>query len=578
MLTIQSLCERYRSGETTPAQVIEEIYSRIRSEGERPIWISLAGEKQTIERAEAVDITLPLGGVPFAAKDNFDVLGMTTTAGCPSFAYEPDRSAAVVQKLFDAGAILIGKTNMDQFATGLVGVRSPYGACSSVYDSRYISGGSSSGSAVALAKGLCAFSLGTDTAGSGRIPAAFNNLIGLKPSRGLLSTSGVVPACRSLDCVSVFSRTARDANTVWTAAQGFDGSDPYSRRCTDGADAAPWASGAFRFGVPQESQLKFFGDDETPLLYRKTIEKLEALGGKPVTIDFTVFREAAELLYAGPWVAERFAAVGEFLQMHSEGVNETVKNIILGGMKYSAADAYKSAYRMETLKQRAAEQWANMDVLLLPTAGTIYRREAVLADPVRLNSNLGFYTNFVNLMDLAAIAVPAGFRRDGLPFGVSLIGPAFSDEALLDLAGRYLGESSGKNTAPGCVRVAVAGAHLSGQPLNHQLTGRGARMVGTCRTSPEYRLYALETVPPKPGLVREPGFSGWGIEVEVWSVPENKFGSFVAEIPAPLGIGSVTLEDGTSVKGFICEQAGLSSALEITRFGGWRSYLRNRAL
>jgi len=378
--------------------------------------------------------------------------------------------------------------------------------------------------------------------------------------------------------VSVFSRTARDANIVRIAAQGFDGSDPYSRVCTGGADAAPWASGAFRFGVPQESQLKFFGDDETPWLYRKTIEKLEALGGKPVTIDFTVFREAAELLYAGPWVAERFAAVGEFLQMHSEGVNETVKNIILGGMKYSAADAYKSAYRMETLKQRAAEQWADIDVLLLPTAGTIYRREAVLADPVRLNSNLGFYTNFVNLMDLAAIAVPAGFRRDGLPFGVSLIGPAFSDEALLELAGRYLGESAGKNTAPGCVLVAVAGAHLSGQPLNHQLTGRGARMARTCRTSPEYRLYALETVPPKPGLVREPGFSGWGIEVEVWSMPENKFGSFVAEIPAPLGTGSVTLEDGTSVKGFICEPAGLSSALEITRFGGWRSYLSNRAL
>jgi allophanate hydrolase len=578
MMTIESLGERYRSGETTPAQVVEEIYSRIRSEGERPVWISLADEKQTIERAGNVDINLPLGGVPFAVKDNFDVAGMTTTAGCPSFAYEPDRSATVVQRLFDAGAILIGKTNMDQFATGLVGVRSPYGACSSVYDSRYISGGSSSGSAVALAKSFCAFSLGTDTAGSGRVPAAFNNLIGLKPSRGLLSTSGVVPACRSLDCVSVFSRTANDAKTVWKAAQNFDISDPYSRVCTDGVDAAPWVTGAFRFGVPEDSQLKFFGDDETPLLYRKTIDKLEALGGKPFTIDFTVFREAAELLYAGPWVAERFAAVGEFLQMHSAGVNETVKNIILGGMKYSAADAYKSAYRMEALKQQAAEQWANMDVLLLPTAGTIYRREAVLADPVRLNSNLGFYTNFVNLMDLAAVAVPAGFRRDGLPFGVSLIAPVFSDEALLELAGRYLGESGEKNTPPGCVLVAVAGAHLSGQPLNHQLTGRGARLVRTCRTSPEYRLYALETVPPKPGLVREPGFTGWGIEVEVWAVPENRFGSFVAEIPAPLGIGTVKLEDGTSVKGFICEQAGLSSAFEITRFGGWRTYLSNRAL
>jgi allophanate hydrolase len=263
--------------------------------------------------------------------------------------------------------------------------------------------------------------------------------------------------------------------------------------------------------------------------------------------------------------------------MHSEGVNETVKNIILGATKYSATDAYKSAYLMETLKQRAAGQWSTIDVLLLPTTGTIYRREAVLADPVRLNSNLGFYTNFVNLMDLAAVAVPAGFRRDGLPFGVSLIGPAFSDEALLDLAGRYLGESRETKPAPGCVQVAVAGAHLSGQPLNYQLTGRGARLIRSCRTSPEYRLYALDTAPPKPGLIREPGFSGPGIEVEVWAVPENTFGGFVAGIPAPLGIGTVILEDSTSVKGFICEQAGLSVAVEITRFGGWRTYLSNRS-
>ncbi|HLH30046.1 MAG TPA: amidase family protein, partial [Terriglobia bacterium] len=312
-----------------------------------------------------------------------------------------------------------------------------------------------------------------------------------------------------------------------------------------------------------------------PLLYRRAIEKLVAAGGTAVTIDFTAFREAAELLYSGPWVAERFAAVGEFLQMHSEGVNETVKNIILGGMKYTAADAYKNAYRLEALKHRAAAEWAKTDVLLLPTAGTIYRREAVLADPVRLNSNLGFYTNFVNLMDLAAIAAPAGFRRDGLPFGVSFIGPAFSDEALMQLAGRYLDEQTKPPAAPGCVLVAVAGAHLSGQPLNYQLTARGARLVRTCRTSSEYRLYALKTEPPKPGLVREPGFEGRGIEVEVWSVPENQFGAFVAAIPGPLGIGALSLEDGTAVKGFICEPAALSSALEITDFGSWRSYLNS---
>jgi len=577
MMTIAGLRNRYKTGESTPAQVIEEIYSRIRSEGERPIWISLVDEKQAIERARTVDVALPLAGVPFAVKDNFDVAGMTTTAGCPSFAYQPDRTAPSVQRLLDAGAILVGKANMDQFATGLVGVRSPYGACSSVYDSRYISGGSSSGSAVAVAKGLCAFSYGTDTAGSGRVPAAFNNLIGLKPTRGLLSTSSVVPACRSLDCVSIFARNAVDAHAVWNIAKGFDADDPYSRAFPAGAGAAPWISGGLRFGVPHESQLKFFGDEDTPLLYRKAIERLEAVGGTAVRIDFTVFREAAELLYSGPWVAERFAAVGEFLRMQSEGVNEVVKNIILGATKYSAADAYRSAYVLETLKQRAAEQWAQMDVLVLPTSGTIYRREAVIADPIRLNSNLGFYTNFVNLMDLAAIAVPAGFRRDGLPFGVSLIGPAFSDEALMHLAGRYLNEpSAGGLTPPGCVLVAVVGAHLTGQPLNYQLTQRGARLVRTCRTAAEYRLYALDTHPPKPGLAREPGFNGWGIEVEVWAVPENQFGSFVAEVPPPLGIGSVVLEDGTIVKGFICEQAGLSSGDEITRFGGWRSYLQSR--
>src|SRR5262249_47802759 len=331
-------------------------------EGQHQVWISLSEERTAVANAESIDPALPLAGMPFAVKDNFDVAGMPTTAGCPPFAYVPERTAPVVQRLLDAGAILIGKTNMDQFATGLVGVRSPYGACSSVYDSRYISGGSSSGSAVAVAQSLCAFSLGTDTAGSGRVPAAFNNLIGLKPTRGLLSTSGVVPACRSLDCVSIFAQTAQDARTVWNVAQGFDTHDPYSRVFTPGAGAAPWLSGTFRFGIPDDSQLKFFGDDETPALFRKAIEKLAAAGGQPTKIDFSIFQEAAELLYSGPWVAERFAAVGEFLQLRSDGVDDVVKNIILGGAKYSAADAYRSMYRLESLKQRAAEQWANMDL------------------------------------------------------------------------------------------------------------------------------------------------------------------------------------------------------------------------
>jgi allophanate hydrolase len=439
-MTIQQLREAFLKGTTSPVALVQDIFSRIRKEGPRPVWISLADETQTLERAASVDISLPLGGIPFAVKDNFDVAGMVTTAGCPSFSYQPDRTATVVKRLIDAGAILIGKTNMDQFATGLVGVRSPYGACSSVYDSRYISGGSSSGSAVAVAKGLCTFSLGTDTAGSGRVPAAFNNLIGLKPTRGLLSTSGVVPACRSIDCVSIFTRTVVDAHTLWKIGQGFDADDPYSR-CLNRSATKPGFRESFRFGIPDDSQLKFFGDDEAPPLYRKAIDKLRSVGGEPVVIDFRLFREAAELLYSGPWVAERYAAVGEFLQTQSDGVNDVVKSIILSGAKFSAADVFRSMYRLESLKQSAANEWARMDVLLLPTTGTIYRREAVMSDPIRLNSNLGFYTNFVNLMDLAAIAVPAGFRHDGLPLGVSLIGPTFSDEALLELASGYLGES-----------------------------------------------------------------------------------------------------------------------------------------
>src|SRR5687768_11212501 len=322
MLTIAGLLRDYRSGAKRPDAVIQEIFGTVRAGALQPTWISLADEAEAVTRAKAIDADLPLAGVPFAVKDNIDVAGLPTTAGCPSFAYTPHRSASVVARLEAAGAILIGKTNMDQFATGLVGVRSPYGACSSVFDERYISGGSSSGSAVAVAKGLCAFSLGTDTAGSGRVPAAFNNLIGLKPTRGLLSCEGVVPACKSLDCVSVFATTAADADAVWRVAQAFDPGDPFSRTFTPGAGAAPWLSGAFRFGVPEASQLKFFGDEETPSLYLKAIEKLEQIGGIKTTIDFTVFREAAELLYSGPWVAERFAAVGDFLQTAPDGVND----------------------------------------------------------------------------------------------------------------------------------------------------------------------------------------------------------------------------------------------------------------
>jgi allophanate hydrolase len=574
MQTVSTLLKDYRSGTRRPGDVIQEIFSRIRTEGLSPVWISLANEEQAVARSHHIDLSLPLAGIPFAVKDNIDVAGMSTTAGCPSYAYTPDRTATVVTRLLEAGAILIGKTNMDQFATGLVGTRTPYGACSSVFDERFISGGSSSGSAVAVAKQVCTFSLGTDTAGSGRVPAAFNGLVGMKPTRGVLSTKGVVPACRSLDCISIFAQTGMDALQVWNILQGFDPDDPYSRPFSRLASAAPWLNGLFQFGVPAESDLEFFGDTEAPRLYELAVHRLTKLGGVPTTIDFAPFRAAAELLYQGPWVAERLVAVGKHIAENTSTVDSTVSRIILGAAERRAEDAYRAAYRLEELQRAAETQWARMDVLLLPTTGTIYTIDAVNADPVQLNSNLGYYTNFVNLMDLAAIALPGGFRRDGLPFGVSLVGPAFSDLALLELGQRFLGESSGMAESPGCIRVAVVGAHLEGQPLNSQLTERGARLIKRCRTSADYKLFALAaTTPPKPGLLRQPGYAGPGIEVEVWSIPEAEFGGFVANVPEPLAIGNVELDTGEWVKGFVCEPVALLRAQEITRYGGWRSYL-----
>jgi len=596
-LDLTSLRAAYASGQS-PESVIEYVYQQIETAGVRPVWISLVPRPKALARAAALSTAgsgkLPLYGVPFAVKDNIDVAGMATTAGCPAYSYQPSASATVVSLLEAAGAILIGKTNLDQFATGLVGVRSPYGVCTSVFDDRFIAGGSSSGSAVAVAKGLVSFSLGTDTAGSGRVPAAFNNLVGLKPTRGALSASGVVPACRSLDCVSIFALTCDDAQRVFAAACGFDASDPYSRPFNEGA--TPWLDGSFRFGVPGRDQLQFFGDDAASLLYQDAVRALESLGGQAVEFDFAPFRAVADLLYSGPWVAERLAAIKTFFDSNSEAVHPVVRGIIGGANKYSAVDAFFAQYRLEELRRLTCSVWGQLDLLLLPTTGTTYTIAEVEADPVRLNSNLGFYTNFVNLLDLSAVAVPAGFRPSGLPFGVSLIAPALTDGALLsvgDRLHRLLGRRLGavgtalseteaipwSVTPPGCTLVTVVGAHLAGQPLNRQLTSRGARLVAQTKTSGVYRLYALEgTVPPKPGLIREPGFSGPGIEVEVWAMPTQHFGSFVAEIPPPLGIGNVELADGSTVKGFICEPFAIEHATEITHLAGWRAYLNSRGV
>jgi allophanate hydrolase len=600
-MDITSLQQAYASGKITLRALLVEIYARIQAEALHPVWISIVPPEQALKRAVALEALppedrakLPLFGIPFAVKDNIDVAGLPTTAGCPAFAYTPTESATLVSRLEAAGAILIGKTNMDQFATGLVGTRSPYGICSSVFNPNYISGGSSSGSAVAVASGLVTFALGTDTAGSGRVPAMFNNLIGLKPTRGVLSTKGVIPACRTLDCVSVFAETALDASLVLASARGFDAADPYSRTPAIGAAATPWsAAESFRFGVPTAASLDFFGDVQNPALFETAIDHLIALGGEPVEIDLTPFLAVAQLLYKGPWVAERFAAIAPFVVEHAAEMDPTVAKIISAAANYSAVDFFLAAYQLEDLRARTKPVWQTIDVMVLPTAPRAYTIAEVTANPIELNSNLGTYTNFVNLLDLAAIAVPAGFRHDGLPFGVSLIAPAFHDAGLLTLADRLhrtlattLGGSSRPvsgskpltSAAPpaGTLLMAVVGAHLSGQPLNWQLTQRGGRLVRTCRTHPDYKFYALKgTIPAKPGLVHVPGYEGPGIEVEVWALPEDTVGSFVEGVPPPLTIGTLRLEDGSQVKGFLAEPAGIQNATEITHSGGWRNYLQS---
>lgn len=564
-----------------PTEAVRQAYARIEAETRQPIWISRVPQDVSLSRAEALEAhpeaaTKPLYGMTFAVKDNIDVAGMPTTAACPAFAFTPERSASVVEALESAGAILIGKTNMDQFATGLVGTRSPYGACSSVFDAEYISGGSSSGSAVAVALGQVDFALGTDTAGSGRVPAAFNELVGLKPTRGLLSVTGVLPACRTLDCVSIFTKTAGKALRVLKAGAKPDATDFLSRPLM-GHKGSAWAPDQFRLGIPKADQLEFFGDAEAEKLYRDSIARFASLGAQVREVDFRPFRETADLLYSGPWVAERLAAIETFALAKEAEMDPVVAKIIVGARKYSAVDGYRAQYRLEALRREAAAQWSDMDCLLLPTTGTIFTHQQIAEDPIGRNTQLGYYTNFVNLLDLSALAVPAGRRPNGLPFGVTLMAPAMAEEALTATAQRYLGEESEGVSTTGFVDVAVVGAHLAGMPLNHQLTSRGAYLREQARTAPDYRFYALaNSTPPKPGLEHVPGFSGPGIEVEVWAMPASEFGSFVAEIPPPLGIGSVKLASGRTVKCFIAEPYALQTATEITQFGGWRAYLAAR--
>ena len=546
------------------------------------VWIHRLPEAQVLAFARAVDARivagekLPLAGVPFAIKDNIDLAGAPTTAGCPDYSYDPAASSGVVARLIAAGAVPMGKTNLDQFATGLNGTRSPHGAPACVTNRAYVSGGSSSGSAVAVAAGLVPFSLGTDTAGSGRVPAAFNGLIGFKPTKGRWSTAGVVPACRSVDCITVFAHNAADAALVDAVVSGADAADPWSRT---GADAPITLS---RVGVPLPHQRQFLGDLASERLYALALDRLVAMGATLVEIDLTPLSEAARLLYDGPWVAERTAAIADFLASHPDSIDPVVRQIVEGGQGRSAVEVWQGVYRLAELKQQSDAMWGEIDALFLPTTPTIYRLAEMRAAPIALNSNLGLYTNFVNLLDMAAIAVPAGWRRNGTGFGVTLIGPAWTDRALFDFAERWLTDDPYPNpphdleTTMETVHLAVVGAHLEGMPLHWQLTSRNAKHVATTTTAPTYRLYAMaDSVPPKPALIHDA--TGAAIAVEVYELDMAAFGSFVAEVPPPLAIGTVTLADGTTVKGFVAEPRALTGATDITDLGGWRAFIASRA-
>ncbi len=590
--TLADWQQAYRD-QLQPADLLHALLQRL--DADDNAWISLASaerlDAQLIElaallaAAEGQRERLPLYGVPFAIKDNIDAAGWTTTAACPAFAYEAAEDATIVARLRAAGAILIGKTNLDQFATGLVGTRSPYGAVPNAFDPDYVSGGSSSGSASVVARGLVPFALGTDTAGSGRVPAGFNNIVGLKPTKGWLSTTGLVPACRTLDCISVFALTVADAEAVARIGGGYDARDPYSRQNPNSTHVGIGAQP--KFAVPDT--LEFFGDEQTRAVFESALDKLRALGAEITPIDFSPFRQLAAQLYQGSWVAERTVAAGAIFTDQPEAMDPVVRGILDNGLNYSACDAYRAEYLRAELARCINDALAPFDALVVPTSPTIRRIAEMAEEPVLFNAQFGTYTNFTNFADLSALALPAGMRADGLPAGITLLAPAWHDAALASFGKRWqtsldlpLGATSralptqpAAAQAPGCVRVAVVGAHLTGMPLNFQLTSRNAVLVEETRTASDYRLFALPgTVPPKPGLARNQ--DGAELIVELWDIPLARFGEFVAEIPPPLGIGNLQLADGRWVKGFICEPYALEGARDITAFGGWRAFIASQ--
>ena len=570
-------------------------YARIRAHNDPAAFIALRPAEDAIAEARALQANGPQGrplyGVPVAVKDNIDVAGLPTTAACPAFSYRPAKDATAVARLREAGAIVIGKTNLDQFATGLVGVRSPYGVPRNPFDAALIPGGSSSGSAVVVAAGLVPLTLGTDTAGSGRVPAGLNNIVGLKPSLGLVSTAGVVPACRSLDCVSIFALTTDDAWTVLSAIAGPDTADPYSRDRPLGAIGS--LEPGIKIGVPIPGQRIFFGDRASAAIYDAAIAHSAKLGAQIVEIDVEPFYETARLLYEGPWVAERYIVLRSLLASSPDAIHPVTREIILQGSRPTAVDTFTALYKLEELRRVRDHVFRQISALLLPTAPTVYTVKQVLADPIQLNSRLGTYTNFVNLLDLCGLAVPSAMREDGAPSGITLLAPGGHD-ALLASIGRVLHAESGlplgaldqpqpplaalaPSPAPGEIAIAVVGAHLSGMALNGELKAHGARFLEATATTPDYKLYALDGgALPRPGLLRVAAGTGTAIEVETWALSPQAFGRFVAAVPPPLSIGTLKLADGRMVKGFLVEAEAVSTARDISEFGGWRAFMASR--
>lgn len=595
-LRLDALKTAYADGSLTPRQLIAALHEQARAlNPEFHLFIHLLSlaelEPYLAELDGKSPAELPLFGVPFAIKDNIDLAGIPTTAACPAFAYVPEQSATIVQQLIALGAVPMGKSNLDQFATGLNGTRSPYGECRNSLHPDYPSGGSSSGSSLAVALGVASFALGTDTAGSGRVPAALNNLLGLKASKGLLSTAGVVPACRSLDCVTYFTATAREASQLLALTAKLDARDEYSRSNPLWNDASAFGQPrpGFRFGVP--AQLEFLGCPESPALFASTIEQLKALGGEAVEIDFSPFLAAARLLYEGPWVAERYSVAGALIEQQPGAVLPVIKAVLEQAPGVSGVDTFRAQYRLQALKAECDRILAEVDCVLTPAYPRPVTLAELHAEPLKRNSELGHYSNFMNMLDYAAVAVPAGFMAGGLPWGVTLFGRAFTDQYLLSLADGLqrqhglplAGERRLESSAPSNVarhdkaRLVVCGAHLDGLPLNWQLKQRGGRLVAATHSAPHYQLYALAGGPPfRPGMVRVVE-DGVAIAVEVWELPSAELGSFLTGIPAPLGLGKVQLADDSWETGFICEPYGLAGASDISRFGGWRAYLQSKA-